>query len=753
MANRLAHETSPYLLQHKENPVDWYPWGEEAFARAKAENKPIFLSVGYSSCHWCHVMEHESFEDEDVAALLNDHFVCVKVDREERPDVDEAYMTAVQITSGRGGWPMSVFLTPDRRPFFAGTYFPKENMGQHPGMMTLVPQIAQAWHTRQTDLEKAADEISAALRETLSASAPATAVEVNEELISQGIGQILSDFDSRNGGFGAAPKFPPHSGIELLLTYTLRPEAPREVRQATLSASLFTLRQMAMGGIHDHVGGGFHRYSTDEAWLLPHFEKMLYDNALLLANFARGAGIAAEVDQDLSLLFQVSAAGIVAWLEREMLAPEGYFYSALDADSEGEEGKFYIWTEDEIRSLLGDRAEAFLATYRFKPEGNYHDEATRELTGHNVPHLGVNGSGQKDELAALLFKDDIEKLREAREQRVRPGLDDKALVGWNGLTIGGLTEAGALHMAERAAAAILAAEQVHGRLPHQIAKGKPSGDAYLEDYAHFSDGLLKLATLLIELRQEGHQVEALQTPEYYVDQVARLAREMVARFYDEENGGFFATSQEHEALFGRTKPVFDQPIPSANHAAIRVLLAIGDDARARQSLNALKGWMERAPQATEALYSTAILMIDTSDEPISPPTPAPVTVVEAPVVPPKPALVEVTLSPKEAVAGPDGRARFTVTIRIPEGLHINSSQPPARWLTPTRVEVRPLKATVTYPEAHNDRYEGDLTVTLDVLLPPNEGGAEFEVKVGYQACTESECQLATEKTFGAVIVR
>jgi uncharacterized protein YyaL (SSP411 family) len=749
MANRLAHETSPYLLQHQNNPVDWYPWGEEAFARAEAENKPIFLSVGYSSCHWCHVMEHESFEDEDVAAVLNERFVCVKVDREERPDVDEAYMTAVQITSGRGGWPMSVFLTPDRRPFFAGTYFPKEDRGQHPGMQTLLPQIAHAWETRQGDIEKAADEISAALRETLSARAPATFTEVGEDLIRDGIAKIISDFDSSHGGFGGAPKFPPHSGIELLLTYTLRPDAPREVRQATLSASLFTLRQMALGGIHDHVGGGFHRYSTDEAWLLPHFEKMLYDNALLLGNYARGAGIAAEVDQDLSLLFQVAAAGIVGWMEREMLAPEGYFYSALDADSEGEEGKFYVWSEEEIRQALGERAEAFLATYRFKPEGNYFDEATRELTGHNIPHLGVNGSGQKDEIAAVLFREDLEKLREAREGRVRPGLDDKALVGWNGLAIGGLTEAGALHLAERAAVGILAAEQTHGRLPHQIAKGKPSGDAYLEDYAHFADGLLKLATLLIELRQEGHEVEALQTPEFYVDHVARLTREMVAKFYDEEGGGFFSTSAAHEELFGRTKPVFDQPIPSANHAAIRVLLAIGDERRARQSLNALKGWMERAPQATEALYSVAMLMLDTTEEAPEPATAAPT----APVAPPKPAQVEVSLTPKEAAAGADGRARFTVTIRIPEGLHVNSNQPPARWLTPTRVDVRPLKAAVEYPAASNDRYEGDLVIPFDVQLPAGEDGAEFEVKVSYQACTESECQLAAEKTFGAVIVR
>lgn len=750
MANRLANETSPYLLQHQNNPVDWYPWGEEAFARAKEEDKPVFLSVGYSSCHWCHVMEHESFEDPQVAEILNDYFVCVKVDREERPDVDEAYMTAVQITSGRGGWPMSVFLTPDRRPFFAGTYFPKDDRGQHPGMLTLLPQIATAWDHRRDDLEKAADEISRALTETLAAQAPESTGKVDEDLVNHGIGKILSDFDSRNGGFGGAPKFPPHSGLELLMTYTLRPNAAREVRQATLSASLFTLRQMAMGGIHDHIGGGFHRYSTDEAWLLPHFEKMLYDNALLLGNFARAAGIASEVDQDLSLLFQVSAAGIVGWLEREMMAPEGYFYSALDADSEGEEGKFYIWTEAEIRGLLGDRAEAFLATYRFRPEGNYHDEATRELTGHNIPHLGVNGSGQKDEVAAILFQNDLEVLLQAREARIRPGLDDKALVGWNGLAIGGLTEAGALGMAERAAIAILSAEAAYGRLPHQIAKGQPSGEAYLEDYAHFADGLLKLATLLIELRSEGHEYVAVQSPEFYVEQVARLAKTIVAKFYDEANGAFFSTSAEHETLFGRTKPVFDQPVPSANHAAIRVLLAIGDDARARKSLNALKGWMERAPQATEALYSTALLMLDTSEpeaETAPEPTPAPA----APA--PKPAQVEVSLSPREAVVGADGKARFEVMIRIPEGLHINTNEPPARWLTPTRVDVRPLKATVTYPAGDRDRYEGELTIPFEVALPSGERAAEFEVKVGYQACTESECQLATEKTFGAVVTK
>ncbi|MGV3615070.1 MAG: DUF255 domain-containing protein [Fimbriimonas sp.] len=745
MPNRLAAETSPYLLQHRDNPVDWYPWGEEAFQRAQAEDKPVFLSVGYSSCHWCHVMEHESFEDADVAALLNDHFVCVKVDREERPDVDEAYMTAVQITSGRGGWPMSVFMTPDRRPFFAGTYFPKTDRGQHPGMMTLLTQIAQAWRQRRSDLDKAADEISAALRETLGAKPPATFTVLNDALIDQGVGRILSDFDADHGGFGAAPKFPPHSGIELLLGYVLRESAPREMRQAALSASLYTLRQMALGGIHDHVGGGFHRYSTDAGWLLPHFEKMLYDNALLLANFARAAGIAGQVDPQLSQLFQMTAGGIVAWMERELAAPEGFFYSALDADSEGEEGKFYVWTETEVRELLGARADAFMDAYGFRPEGNFEDEATRQLTGHNIPHLQEDVSTQFDEELTILL--------EARERRVRPGLDDKALVGWNGLAIGALAEAGVTRLAERAALAILRAEETYGRLPHQIAKGQPSGEAFLEDYAHFSDGLLKLATVLIELREMGRVHPDAQTPEFFISHVARLTREMIERFYDEERGAFFSTAESHERLFGRTKPVFDQPIPSANSAAIRVLLAVGDEARARKSLDALVGWMEKAPQATEALYATSLFLIDTAEtaaEPEAEAAPAP-----SPVAAPSALAgqVEVTMSPREIVAGPDGTGHAVVKIRIPEGLHVNSSEPPARWLTPTRVEVRPVKSTVKYPPAENDQYQGELEIPLEIQLPPGKSDAEFEVKVTYQACTNSECLLPAEKTFGAVILR
>jgi uncharacterized protein len=283
MANRLAAETSPYLLQHKDNPVDWYPWGEEAFGRARQEDKPVFLSIGYSSCHWCHVMEHESFEKDDVAGVLNESFVCVKVDREERPDVDEAYMTAVQLSTGRGGWPMSVFLTPDKKPFFAGTYFPREDRGQQPGFLTICRQVASLWKSKRAEIQENAAEFALSLTEAIARTAPATFAKFNEELVSNAVRALASEFDNEHGGFGKAPKFPPHTAIEFLLGYAQRPEAAEDLRELAIAMAVSTLEQMALGGMHDHAAGGFHRYSTDAAWLLPHFEKMLYDNALMWA--------------------------------------------------------------------------------------------------------------------------------------------------------------------------------------------------------------------------------------------------------------------------------------------------------------------------------------------------------------------------------------------------------------------------------------------------------------------------------------
>jgi len=723
MPNRLAQSTSPYLLQHVDNPVDWYPWAEEAFERARQEDKPVLLSVGYSSCHWCHVMAHESFEDEGVAELLKKDFVSIKVDREERPDVDEAYMTAVQLATRRGGWPMTVFMTPDKRPFFAGTYFPRDDRGSHPGFVTVCRQLAEAWRTRRPEVEQAANGYAEAVREALGTAAPAAKGRFDESLIEEAVEVLIADFDRKHGGFGAAPKFPPHGTIEFLLRYAAHPSGHPDLRESALAVGLFTLERMALGGIHDHVGGGFHRYSTDAEWLLPHFEKMLYDNALLLGNYVRGAQVANRVDAKLERTMLSAAEGIVRWLDREMTSPEGLYYSALDADSEGEEGKYYVWSQEEVRAVLGGRADAFMEAYRFEAQGNFEDEASGLRSGTNIPHLSEAAEGFEADLAAL---------HAVRDKRVHPGLDDKALIGWNGLMIASLAEAGLVDRAARAAHAILTAEQVHGELPHQITRGVASGNAFLEDYAAFINGLLRLA-----------EASSSTDAQAYRSAAERLAREMVDRFEDQEAGAFFATTDRHEVLFGRTKPVMDQPIPSGNALAVRALVGLGDEARARRTVDALLGWMQRAPHATEALFAAALPLVEAGAPADS--SPATITIL--------PSEIQVRLRDRELVADTSGRASGAVIIDIPADLHINGPQPPAAWLVPTLLDVRPLRADVAYPEPVRDRYEGRVEIPFTVELPSSSRAEEFEIVVRFQACTESECLLPQERRVDGVVLR
>ncbi|HSI72442.1 MAG TPA: DUF255 domain-containing protein, partial [Fimbriimonas sp.] len=697
--------------------------------------KPVFLSVGYSSCHWCHVMEHESFEDEDTARLLNEHFICVKVDREERPDIDEAYMAAVQMTSGRGGWPMSVFVTPDRKPFFAGTYFPKEDRGQHIGFKSILAQVVEAWRSKRGEIQKAADQLATAIGENMGAKAPGTFSKLDMAFVTDCVRAVLSEFDQENGGFGKAPKFPPHSALELLTLYALQDGAPEDLRQASMSVVAYTLERMVLGGIHDHVGGGFHRYSTDEKWLLPHFEKMLYDNALMVGNLGRAAGILHEIDASLAEMYLAACQRTIDWLDREMTAPASYFYSALDADSEGEEGKFYVWSDAEVREVLGEQADDFLAAYNFAAEGNFKDEATHELSGANIPHLQEDRGAEFDEALA--------KLRMAREHRVHPGLDDKALVSWNGLMIGGLAEVGMGDMAAAAALSILKAAHDYGELPHQIAKGRASGTGYLEDYAAFADGLLKLAAFTGMQEERGQQMHI--PAQAWVGEALRLKEEMVARFWDEENGGFFSTSDRHEMLFGRSKPIFDQPIPSGNALALRVLVALGDVELAQKTVNAFLGWVQRVPNATEAFVAAALPLLNLQPL-VATAGPDPTEKASAPA-----GEVKVSISARELQADSMGKAETVIRIEIPEGLHINSSSPPARWLSPTKVEARPVKAEARYPEATNDQYTGTVEIPVTVHLDGKE--AEFEVVVSYQPCTDTECHLAAEKRFDCVIFR
>jgi len=728
MANRLSESTSAYLLQHKDNPVDWYPWGSEAFEKAKSELKPIFLSIGYSSCHWCHVMEHESFEDSDIAQLLNEHFVCVKVDREERPDIDEAYMTAVQLQSGRGGWPMTLFLTSDRKPFFAGTYFPKEDRGQIPGFRTIVSQIAKGWKSKRDEFESAAADFSKAISQAITRSGPKTFTKLGPALIENAVNALLSEFDTENGGFGTAPKFPPHTSLAFLMDYVVSPFATDELAKTALSVSLVTLEAMALGGICDHVGGGFYRYSTDAEWVLPHFEKMLYDNALMVTNYAKAVQFTMEAEPGIAGFFALTAARIIDWLGREMQTPNGLFGSGLDADSEGEEGRYYVWSEHEIRLVLGDRAEPFIKAFSVKPEGNFRDEATGEATGMNVLYTSETPDDEFEaELALLLHR---------RLLRQPPGFDDKQVVSWNGLALSGMASTGEIVRAQAMASTILEAEAQHGKLPHLIARGRPVGDAFLDDYAAFVLALLDLATTLIV----GDDLAGAQR---WQAEASRLGQKMIDLFYDHENGGFFLTSDTHEVLFGRSKPVFDQPTPSGNALAVQALLRLGEVEKARQSLELFVGWMEGAPQATEGLLDALLWLLEREDPEVD---------VEQPSASPEaPKEVSVTLAPREILAK-GGAGRGVVTIDIPAGLHLNSHDPPARWLTPTTVTIEGPEFAVEYPPATNDVYTGKLEIPFTVQLPKGESGADFEVTVTYQACTDSECLLPQEKRLNGVVL-
>ncbi len=536
MANRLAQETSPYLLQHRDNPVDWYPWGEEALTRARELDRPILLSVGYSACHWCHVMERESFEDAKTAAYMNEHFVSIKVDREERPDVDALYMEAVQAISGHGGWPMTVFCDPDGVPFYGGTYFPPDEGRGMPSFQMVMEAVVDAFENRREELRERAPET----RTRLGAIG---AIEPAEEAPGAGtldaaIATLEQAVDMERGGFGGAPKFPPSSALELLLARGI--DAPVER----------TLDAMMSGGIYDQIGGGFARYSVDANWLVPHFEKMLYDNAQLARVYLHGWQAFGH-DR-----YQRICEETLDWALREMRGPEGGFYSALDADSEGEEGRFYVWTPEELHAVLGERAAEIKAYYGVSEAGNFE--------GRNVLHLaGGAGAPEPDGLAEAR-----KALYEARSQRVRPGLDDKRLASWNALMLAALGEAGAvLDRDDYLDAARACAEFVihdlrdqDGHLLRTYKDGEGRLNAYLEDHAFLLDALLTLCEATFEAR--------------WFEAARELADTMIARFGDPKRGGFFSTSDDHEQLIARRKEIGDHPIPSGNSAAALALLRL-----------------------------------------------------------------------------------------------------------------------------------------------------------------------------------
>ncbi len=557
MSNRLAKETSPYLLQHRENPVDWYPWGEEGRARARSEDRPILLSVGYSACHWCHVMERESFEDPETAELMNRLFVNIKVDREERPDVDALYMEAVQGMTGRGGWPMTVFLDPEGVPFYAGTYFPGEPAHGMPSFRQVIEAVSSAFEERREEIRNSAPRTRAQLGAIGQIEPTEDPLEAG--IIEDAIAGLRRQVDPVNGGFGGAPKFPPASTLELLLAGGAG--GAGEIVEKTLDA-------MAAGGIYDQLGGGFSRYSVDAAWSIPHFEKMLYDNALLARCYLHGWQVLGHER------YRRVCTEILDWALREMRGPEGGFFSALDADSEGEEGRFYVWTPAEIEEVLGERAGAAISHLGVTEGGNFE--------GANVLHLPGGASSQPP----AGFEEDRAALYESRSARVWPGLDDKRLTAWNALMIGALAEAGAvlgrgdyLQAAERCANFVLSElRDSQGGLLRTFRDGEAKLTAYLEDHAFLLEALLILYQAGFEQR--------------YFEEARALAETLISRFSDPERGGFYTTTAGQEQLIARRKELGDHPIPSGNSSAALGLLRLsalsGDRRYEKEAIGVLR---------------------------------------------------------------------------------------------------------------------------------------------------------------------
>jgi len=549
--NHLIHETSPYLLQHAHNPVDWYSWNETALKKAVDENKPIFLSVGYSSCHWCHVMEHESFENEDVAKIMNENFVSIKVDREERPDLDDIYQKVCQMTTGQGGWPLSVFLTPDQKPFYVGTYFPTLDSYGRPGFGSLLRQLAQAWKEKPGDVKKAAENFMETLQKTEKVTTPS---KLEKSLLDEAAMNLMQIADNTYGGFGGAPKFPNAANLSFILRYSGISKISK------FSEFVFkTLNKMAKGGIFDQIGGGFHRYSTDARWLVPHFEKMLYDNALLPIVYSE----AYQITKDPFYLEVIQKT--LDFILREMTSAEGGFYSALDADSEGEEGKYYVWKKREIQEILGKDSDVFCLYYDVTDGGNF--EGHSILNNSIAPSTVAFHFGITEDRVKQILSDSAGKLLESRSHRTRPGLDDKVLTSWNALMISAFAKGyrvsdnvSYLETAEKCIAFIEKNLITDSHLLRTYKNGQAKLRGYLEDYSYFINALL-------DVFESNPKAQ-------YLDLATRLANYLVDHFWDAQNNSFYFTADDHEKLIIRPKNNYDLSMPSGNSVAANSLLRL-----------------------------------------------------------------------------------------------------------------------------------------------------------------------------------
>jgi uncharacterized protein YyaL (SSP411 family) len=602
--NRLSREKSPYLLQHSRNPVDWFPWGEEAFTRAREEDRPVFLSIGYSTCHWCHVMARESFENPRVAALMNESFVNIKVDREERPDIDQVYMAAALTLTGTGGWPLTILMTPEKKPFFAATYIPPGGDPGQTGLLELIPRILHVWKERRGEVLSAAEGMTALLEP----GPTGPGLRTPEEALARATGELRYRFDREHGGFGTAPKFPsPHTLIFLLRTF--RRTGNAEAR----SLAEATLRAMRYGGIYDHLGSGFHRYATDAGWRVPHFEKMLYDQALLALAYTEAFQLTGDP------LYRETAEGVLGYLLRDLRGREGAFLAAEDAESGGVEGGFYLWTGEEIRGILtGKELEAFTRYYGIRPEGNFGPPGGSGGPGENILYRAVPEEELAREMGITLpelvglLRSARGKVRAIRETRPRPARDDKVLTDWNGLAIAALARgarafrSGKYLEAAEAAAGFLLSTLVKpdGRLLHRYRDGEAAIDGNADDHVFLAWGLL-------ELYRSGFEIR-------YLDSAAGVADALLARFRDREDGGFFFTPDDGEELIARQKPVHDGAIPSANSLALALLLRLSALTGRSDYLEAareLEGWYLREHGASPAASTGMMISLDLATGP------------------------------------------------------------------------------------------------------------------------------------------